>query len=119
MVEQIRQKSALDLPDVELIKTDYPESLRVFHTGDLLLRQGDFGDQLYILLKGRLDIINDLNQNRDIRLDEIGTIVGEIAGLNPNLARTRSVIAHGHVEVIELFRNDISEWNWKSGQWSR
>jgi CRP/FNR family cyclic AMP-dependent transcriptional regulator len=71
--------------------------------GDTLLRQGDRGDTLLILVAGTARISMVASNGREIILDyaEPGTVLGEIAVLDGG-ERTASVVATQDVQVLTL-----------------
>ncbi len=80
--------------------------VRDYARGDTLMRQGDDGDSLLILLSGvaRVSIVSA--NGREITLDylERGAVVGEIAVLDGG-ERTATVAAHEPVRALRLDRS--------------
>jgi CRP/FNR family transcriptional regulator, cyclic AMP receptor protein len=81
-----------------------------FARGDTLIRQGDPGDSLYILLSGVARVSLVAVNGREITLDflEAGAVVGEMAVLD-GAERSASVIAVEATEALRLDRRDIRE----------
>jgi CRP-like cAMP-binding protein len=73
--------------------------------GDVLLRQGDIGDSLVILLDGQARVTVYTANGREIVLEYVsaGAVLGEIALLDGG-ERTASVIAMGNVRYLTLGR---------------
>ena len=70
--------------------------------GDVIIRQGDPGDSLYLVLSGRLNVVSSDASGREIVLTvlEPGRTVGEISLLTGE-RRTATVVA---VEDSQLLR---------------
>lgn len=54
-------------------------SHRNFQKGDILIRQGEAGDSLFIIDKGTVDIIDDRNSSKKIATLDEGDVLGEMA----------------------------------------
>lgn len=78
-------------------------TMHAMKKGDVLLRQGDPGDSLMILLDGTLRISMVSSNGREIILDyaEAGSVLGEIALLDGG-ERTASVTALGEGRYLRL-----------------
>lgn len=78
-------------------------------TGDYIMREGDESGSIYILESGRVDIVVQGQDGRDIRLRSIsaGAIVGEI-GFYLGQPRTASVIVDKPGTLYELTRDALS-----------
>lgn len=78
-------------------------SLHPMRKGDVLLRQGDPGDSLIVLIDGTLRISMVSSNGREIILDyaEAGSVLGEIALLDGG-ERTASVTALGDGQYLRL-----------------
>lgn len=78
-------------------------SLHAMKKGDVLLRQGDAGESLIILLDGTLWVSMVSSNGREIILDyaEAGSVLGEIALLDGG-ERTASVTALGEGKYLRL-----------------
>lgn len=74
--------------------------------GETLLRQGDHGEHLIILIEGQVRIVVHSANGREIVLEyaRAGTVVGEIALLDGE-TRTASVIATEPVRYLKLARS--------------
>jgi len=68
----------------------------ILKPGDYLISEGSRGDEMYILLKGQVDVLkrDSMGVNKVIApLQERGTIIGEISLLQPNIPRTATIQA--------------------------
>ena len=70
-----------------------------YHTGEIVITQGTFGDGFYILKSGAVDIVR--NQQVIATLINPGSIFGEIAFLL-NDQRTASVVARSPSEILRI-----------------
>ncbi len=102
------------LPDHSLLQLlTETELAQLLHTarvnsaakGDVLLRQGDAGDSLIILLEGQARVTVYTANGREIVLEyaDAGAVLGEIALLDGG-ERTASVIAMGPVRYLQIGR---------------
>ncbi|MBN1960126.1 MAG: cyclic nucleotide-binding domain-containing protein [Deltaproteobacteria bacterium] len=78
---------------------------RVFHDGELVVKEGAHSDQIYLIKDGEGEVFTGSGEQKVV-LSSLGpgTLFGEIAALR-GIARTASVIAKGKLEVLELSRN--------------
>jgi len=81
-----------------------------FGPGETIVRTGDVGGSMYVILEGRCSVlIDDPSDSQNvIEVAELrdGAIFGEISALT-NSARTASVKAVGHVMVQEISQHQI------------
>ena len=72
-----------------------------YHDGDLIIRQGETGSALFVLVEG--EVVITKNQAKDIELNTLkpGTFFGE-SPLVANSTRLTNVIAKGEVNVLKL-----------------
>ncbi len=83
----------------------------IFKKGKYIIKEGDNGDELYIVLKGFIEIIKKTLQNEQyivatLSSDEGGINVGEIA-LIDNDRRSASVLAKTDCECLLITRDDF------------
>ncbi len=85
-------------------------NVREFARGDVMMRQGDDGKALYILLSGVARVSIVAANGREITLDylERGAVVGEIAVLDGG-ERTATVAAHEDVRALWLDRGALRD----------
>jgi CRP/FNR family transcriptional regulator, cyclic AMP receptor protein len=86
-------------------------SRRVFGAGKYIIREGDYGDELFIALSGEIEIIKNTLQNEEYTVttfyaDEGGVNFGEIA-LIDNDRRSASVLAKTECECLVINRDDF------------
>ena len=80
---------------------DMDGNLLNYHDGEFIIKQGERGSALFILIEGEVGITK--NQAPDIELNKLepGTIFGE-SPLVTNSTRLTNVIAKGEVVVLKL-----------------
>ena len=83
---------------------------KTVNMGKMLIEEGDYGDELYIILEGEIDIIKKTLQNEKytvttLHTDMGGIYVGELA-LIDNDRRSASVIAKTDCEFLVINRKD-------------
>lgn len=86
-------------------------SRRGFGAGKYIIREGDYGDELFIALSGEIEIIKNTLQNEEYTVttfyaDEGGVNFGEIA-LIDNDRRSASVLAKTECECLVITRDDF------------
>ena len=84
-------------PEREMRRLEFPE-------GYDLIRQGDLGDQAWLVERGTLEVIQMTPQGvRSLAMIGPGAIVGEMALIDQGL-RTASVVARSDITCVELSR---------------
>jgi CRP-like cAMP-binding protein len=89
--------------------------IRQYRPGENIFRQGEVGVGMYVILKGRVDIVvenedtRDINQARLITQLEPGDFFGEIALVEDKGRRTASGFAHTEVTLVGFFKPDLEE----------
>jgi len=75
----------------------------------ILLREGDYGNHLYIVLKGQLEVVKALgtSDERSLGTRGPGEFVGEMSLLLHNGLRTASVRTSTPAHVLEMTRADF------------
>lgn len=83
---------------------------RSFQAGGLIIREGSPGDSLFLVLRGRVAVIKDMDSPNPIALAEIGAEewFGEMAlfDLQP---RSASVVAVEDTQLLEVGRFEFEE----------
>jgi CRP/FNR family transcriptional regulator, cyclic AMP receptor protein len=74
--------------------------IRRFHDGAVMMRAGDAGDAMYVLLDGRATV--RVSRGRGVGI-EMGAFVGELALLDDG-PRTATVVADGPVVALSVSR---------------
>jgi len=80
---------------------------RNYEPGDIVIKQGDENDNLYLLLKGRLEVLQDVD-DQDIRVAvlEAGDSLGEVSVFDPGPA-SALVRAVNEAEVWLITRDSL------------
>ena len=83
-------------------------SKKLFHAGDIILRQGDEGDCAYIVESGHIEIIIEKENNlvQKIGTRGPGSIIGEMA-LVDKKPRTASIRAIDECVLLEITQDDF------------
>jgi len=83
---------------------------RTFSAGDTIVRAGDQGDSVYLLVQGRVSVSIDLPGGGSARIATLsaGMTFGEMAMLGESL-RSANVRADKDVECVELSMDDLAE----------
>jgi CRP-like cAMP-binding protein len=81
-----------------------------FHSGDVVIRQGDEPDRFYIVANGEVDVVQHTAQGTDVPLATLhrGEVFGEI-GILEETRRTTDVRARSDVEVLALDWRDFKD----------
>jgi serine phosphatase RsbU (regulator of sigma subunit) len=94
------------LPPAELERLADTARELTFLPGAILCREGEYGDQCFVVLSGRIEIIKALGTPAERLIDVrgAGEFVGEMSLLNGDGLRTASVRAYTKTTVLELTR---------------
>jgi CRP-like cAMP-binding protein len=79
---------------------------QTYQPGDILFRQGDPGDAIYILVTGRVRIFVTDSDGNEMTIRYLTEMVGEWAALDQQ-PRSTSVAAEETVEALILHRDDF------------
>lgn len=71
-------------------------SLQLYNANELILRQGEHGDDLCLILSGKVSVLVD---DREVAMVNAGLHVGEVGMLDPGGGRTATVVAIDSVVV--------------------
>lgn len=72
--------------------------------GDILFREGDEADALYIVSHGTLTVMSG---SAVLETVQSGGIIGEMALVDNDMPRSASVIARTHVELVRIDKSDF------------
>jgi DNA-binding SARP family transcriptional activator len=75
----------------------------------VLFREGEYGDRLYIVIEGEIEIIKALDKPEEhvLRICTAGDYIGEMCFLNPGGLRSASVVSRTAVRLLEISRTDF------------
>lgn len=78
-----------------------------FHQGDVIIREGDSGKQLFIILSGQVEVIKGLGSQKEKNLRTLGpfSYFGEMALIDDQV-RSASIIAKKDTRILSL-----DQWN--------
>lgn len=80
---------------------------RAFEDGELILRQGDRGDFLYVIQEGHVEIFREEDgEERPLRTAGPGEVIGEMA-LFGNEERSATVRARGPARLLTVDRKNF------------
>ncbi|MBC8554409.1 MAG: cyclic nucleotide-binding domain-containing protein [Candidatus Brocadiales bacterium] len=87
---------------------------RTYHNGDVIIRQGEKGEQMYVIQSGRVEVIRENSDKSDnpLRITELdeGDFFGTVPlfGRVSSMGKVRSTIrALGDVQVITIDRKTL------------
>jgi CRP-like cAMP-binding protein len=83
-------------------------TLRDLAPGEVLVREGDTDDHLYVIAGGLLGIIKSAGTDNELTLNTLrpGDVVGELSFLD-GATRYASLVAMSHSRVLGLSRGDL------------
>ena len=92
----------MDLDRISILAHDH-----LYHEGDMIIREGDRDNRLFIIVSGEVEVIKDLGGKNQRNLKNFGpySYFGEMA-LIDELVRSASVIAKKDTRVLSL-----DHWN--------
>lgn len=99
-----------DLPSEELDQIMTRLEVVNLKSGELLFREGDAGEHMYIVMRGDLEILMAPNTDNELILNRVleGEYIGEMS-LVTGAPRTASVRAHGDVVLLSMSRVQLME----------
>ena len=100
-----------DLPPEELDRL--MSALDVVHlkSGDILFREGDLGEHLYVMVRGELEINMASNTDNELILNILkeGEYLGEMSLIMPGGRRTAGARARGDVVLLSMSRQQFQD----------
>ena len=95
--------------DIVQIKTGRSQTLSEEHfgPGEMIFRQGDHGDRVYLIVNGNVEVLRQEN-GRDTVIAQLrpGDCFGEMALLS-DAPRNAGIRAAGEVDVLSVYREDF------------
>lgn len=104
----IAPKSATPWADADYSAEQTADELgTVYADGEVIIRQGDEGDCMYVIQEGRADVIAE-KDGKEVKLRELGEgeIIGEMA-IFDRVTRSATVRAVGEARVLTVDKNTL------------
>ncbi len=100
-----------DLPDSDLDRLLSELEVVNLKVGEVLFREGDKGEHLYIVVNGELEILMNPGLDTELILNLIhpGEYIGEMSLLQPDGLRTTSARAHTDLVLLSMSRSQFRE----------
>lgn len=100
-----------DLPPAELDHLVAALQVVQLRAGEVLFREGEPGEHLYIVLDGELEVLRGLETREEMRLNTIGPgeCLGEMSLILPGGQRTASVRAQGPAVLLVMTRAEFDD----------
>jgi CRP-like cAMP-binding protein len=116
-MEFVKEVKIKDSKLVDLLKPDEIEKFtvsldkEVYQPGDYIIRQGNVGDQFYIIADGNVEVYQSDGQGGENKLASLskGAYFGEKALLSDDLRAASCVAEGGPVTVLSLGREDFND----------
>ena len=95
-----------DLPNDELDRLQSELEIVNLSAGEILFREGDRGEHLYIIVSGELEVLMSPGDENELILNIIheGEYIGEMSLLQPDGHRSTGARAHGDVVLLSMSR---------------
>jgi NADH dehydrogenase len=96
-------------PDTVQIKTGRSQTLSEEHfgPGEIVFRQGDHGDRVYVVVHGELEVLRQEDGHEELIAKlHAGEVFGEMALLT-DAPRSASIRAVDEVDVLSVYRDDF------------
>jgi len=100
-----------DLPGVELDRLMAELDVVNLKSGEILFREGDPGENLYIVVDGELEVLKAPNTDNELILNilQAGEYLGEMSLIQPGGQRTASARARGEVVALSMSRTQFRD----------
>lgn len=80
---------------------------KIFEDGETIIRQGDYGDCMYVIQEGQVEIIRELDDNRvRVAVRQKGEFFGETAIFEREV-RSATVRALGRARVLTIDKKNL------------
>lgn len=85
-------------------------SEKVYDSGQLIIKEKDIGDSMYLIRKGSVQIVKQLDENRTSVLTELheGECFGEMSAIDEEV-RSADVYAKNSCILLKLSKDDLLE----------
>ncbi|UCD58743.1 MAG: cyclic nucleotide-binding domain-containing protein [Candidatus Hydrogenedentota bacterium] len=84
--------------------------IRPISEGELIFRKGDVGHEMFVILTGKVDIVDDLGENVGIVAELApGEVLGEMAIFEKSHKRSAHALAREPSQVLVLSANMLNE----------
>jgi len=100
-----------DLPPEELDRLMSALDVVNLKSGDILFREGDPGEHMYVMVRGELEINMASNTDNELILNVLkeGEYLGEMSLIMPGGRRTAGARARGDVVLLSMSRNQFQD----------
>jgi len=100
-----------DLPNVELDRLMSELQVMNLSSGEILFREGDPGDHLYVVVSGELEIVMGPGRDKELVLNVVHEeeYIGEMSLLQPDGHRTTGARARGDVVLLSMSRAQFKD----------
>ena len=100
-----------DLPPEELDRLMSALDVVNLKSGDILFREGDLGEHLYVMVRGELEINMASNTDNELILNVLkeGEYLGEMSLIMPGGRRTAGARARGDVVLLSMSRQQFQD----------
>ncbi len=98
-----------DLPPAELDKLVAALEVKEMQPGELLFREGEKGEHLYVVMKGELEVLMAEGMPEELLLNTMhaGEYLGEMSLIMPDGQRTASARARGTAMLLSMSRSQF------------
>jgi CRP/FNR family transcriptional regulator len=80
---------------------------KVYQDGEIITRQGDVGDVMYVIQRGKVDVLMQTNGHETLlRVAEEGEFLGEMAIFDHDV-RSATLRAQGEVKVLTIDKKNF------------
>jgi signal transduction histidine kinase len=102
----------VDVPPDELDLLASASEVVNLKSGDILFREGDLGNHLFVVSSGVLEVLTGLNTVDELLVSLLGEgeYLGEVSLILSDSRRTASVRAREDVVLLSLSRSNFVEW---------